>query len=60
MEAIFVFPHAWRGGFLILAEHALGGAKRNQPDDRYAITKNLGFPDSISINVWNVLRPLSQ
>jgi predicted TIM-barrel fold metal-dependent hydrolase len=46
--------------FSILAERALGLAKRNPLDDRHAIAKNLGFPDSVFTNAWNVLRPLSQ
>jgi predicted TIM-barrel fold metal-dependent hydrolase len=46
--------------FSILAERALGRAKCNPLDDRHAIAKNLGFPDSVFTNAWNVLRPLSQ
>jgi predicted TIM-barrel fold metal-dependent hydrolase len=46
--------------FSVFAGRHLGRAKRNQLDERHAIAKNVGVPDSVFTNAWSVLRPLSQ
>jgi hypothetical protein len=43
--------------FPVFAGRLSGGAKRNPLDERYAIAKNLGVPDTVFTNAWRVLGP---